>query len=142
MCLSIWIEASPTDRELLVAAGESALQFGLRVDVGHPSRWSWARSSPIRATVSEDGTCACGLLSDSADWGADTWAMRQEIVEPLACTLEWLSEHGPRRLVIEALWAGDRAVDECRVEPSELGRIVGTTGLGTKRRYIVERGAA
>ena len=81
------------------------------------------------------------MLSDDADWNADTWAMRPEIVEPLARTLECLLESGPRRLIIEALWVGDQAIDECHIEPSELGRIVRTTGLGTKRRYIVDRGA-
>ena len=81
------------------------------------------------------------MLSDDADWNADTWAMRPDVVEPLAKTLEVLLQQGPRHMAVEALWAGDRSLEETRVTPAELAHIVRTTGLGTKRRYVVPRAA-
>lgn len=142
MCLSIWIEAAAPDRDSLVTAANSASQFGLQVDVRDISPWPWARTGPVRATVTEDGGCACGMLSDDADWNAETWAMRADMIEPLAQTLEELLRLGPRRITVAALWAGDRPQQELNVTPADLTRIIRTTGLGTKRRYVVERGAA
>src|SRR5206468_1112474 len=106
MCLTVWIEVDATERDTLTAAAATASGFGLRVDVEHPSRWPWAHRRPVRATITEDGACACGLLSDDADWDAESWAMRSAVVEPLARTLEALLQHGPHRVVVEALWAG------------------------------------
>jgi hypothetical protein len=139
VCLSIWIEAATSDRDSLVTAANSASEFGLQVDVDHVSRWPWARKGPVRATITEDGGCACGMLGDDADWNAETWAMRPDIIEPLAQTLEELVRLGPRRITVAALWAGDRPQQEFKVTPADLMLIIRTTGLGTKRRYVVER---
>ena len=93
----------------------------------------------MRATISDDGSCACGILSDAADWDAESWEMRDEMVEPLASTLECLMDQGPRTLVIEALWAGECATRELHVDSDELARLVRSCGLGTKTRYVVSR---
>jgi len=103
VCLSIWVESAAPDRDILITAANSASQFGLQVDVAHVSRWPWARTGPVRATVTEDGGCACGMLSDDADWNAETWAMRPEIIEPLAQTLAELLRLGPRRMTVAAV---------------------------------------
>jgi len=139
MCLTVWIEAEAAERERLMSAAATASEFGLRVDVEHPSRWPWAQRRPVRATITEDGGCACGLLSDDADWNAETWAMRPEIVEPLARTLEALLQHGPPRVAVEALWDGDRPQKELCIGLAELAGVVRSTGLGTKARYVIER---
>jgi len=99
-------------------------------------RWPWARTGPVRATVTEDGGCACGMLSDDADWNAETWAMRAASFEPLAQTLEELLRLGPRRITVAALWAGDRPQRGAQRHASRSKRIIRTTGLGTKRRYV------
>jgi hypothetical protein len=139
VCSSIWIEAAAADRDSLVTAAKSASHFGLQVDVDHVSRWPWARMGPVRPTVTEDGGCACGMLSDDADWNAEAWAMRTDIIEPLAKTLEVLVRLGSQRIAVAALWAGDRPQQEFNITPADLARIIRTTGLGTKRRYVVER---
>jgi hypothetical protein len=142
MCLLIWIEAEAADRASLVTAAHAASEFGLQVDVARASRWPWARSKPVRATISEGGGCACGMLSDDAAWNAETSAMRADIVEPLARTLETLLSLGPGRLTVAALWVGERPQQQLDVTPAELTRLVRTTGLRTKTRYVVNRGAA
>lgn len=53
---------------MLDTAAIEASGVGLRVDVGHPSRWLWVKDKAARATISEEGGCACSLLSDDADW--------------------------------------------------------------------------
>jgi len=100
MCLILVATSPASGRAQLEAAALEAVSTGLRIDVDHPSRWFWARRSPVRATISEQGGCACSLLGDDADWGAATWAMRPEVLERLAKTLEILSLHGPKELLV------------------------------------------
>src|SRR5688572_10815065 len=107
MCLMIVATAPLSDREKLETAVRRAAVAGLRVELEHPSRWRWGRERPARAVISEAGGCACSLLSDDADWNADAWAMRPELLEPLARTLEALAEAGLEALAIEALWIGE-----------------------------------
>jgi hypothetical protein len=137
MCLFLEAISSAADRAILEVAACEASSAGLRVVVGHPSRWPWAKDRPVRATISEEGGCACSLLSDDADWDAETWSMRPEILTRLASTLEILAMRGPKDLVVEALWAGDVPKDTVSVTPSELGKIAKSSHLGTRTRYTV-----
>ena len=139
MCLIVCVEAPASERDTLTAAAAAASRFGLRVEVGRPSRWPWAQHRSVRAGISEDGGCGCSLLSDGASWDAKTWEMRHDVVEPLARTLETLLKDGPPRLSVEALWAGDRPDLEVVVTPGELAAIVRGEGLGTKTRYVTGR---
>jgi hypothetical protein len=95
VCLNICVEAAASDRDSLTVAAESAARFGLQVAVRHASPWPWARTRPVFATVTEDGGCACSMLGDEAHWNAETWAVRPELIEPLAQTLEAMSGLGP-----------------------------------------------
>ena len=137
MCLVLEAIGPATDRDTLVAAASQASSVGLHVDVGHPSRWPWAKGQPVRARISEDGSCACSLLSDVADWNAETWSMRCDVLDRLATTFETLAAHGPRELVIEARWVGDPATVTVRVSPRELADLARSSKLGTRTRYVV-----
>ena len=79
MCLILTVAAPSGEREELEDAAGKAAAAGLRVEMEHSPRWPWARQSPARAVISEQGGCACSLLSHDADWNADAWAMRPEI---------------------------------------------------------------
>jgi hypothetical protein len=138
MCLLISIEARPDQRERLLAAAELASQNGLRIDVQHASKWSWARERPVLATLTEDGGCSCSLLADDADWNAATWALRPDAVAAVVATLRILLEHGPATLRISALWAGESVECVEAVDRDEfLARILGA-GLGTRTAYLVK----
>ena len=137
--MTITVEARSHDREALVAAAMQAERFGLRIEVGHESRLPWARHRPVRAEVTEDGGCACSLLSDDGDESGPAWSMRPDIVEPLALTLEALAHSGPLPLTLEALWVGDRPNSEVKVTPSDVAALVRGQALGTTVRYISER---
>jgi hypothetical protein len=140
MCLTISIEASADERDTLTAAATAASGFGLHVEVDRLSRWPWARHRPVRVSITEAGGCACSLLADGASWDAETWEMRHDVVEPLARTLQTMLEHGPPRMSVEALWAGDRPNVEVVVTPGDLAALVHGDGLGTMTRYVTERG--
>lgn len=138
MCLTISIQADASERDGLSMAAHVASRCGLRVEVEHPSCWSWAESKPARAFITEGGGCACSMLADDADWNSETWALRPEVVEPLARALEALVQHGPRPLVLEALWAGDSPHTEVSLGADEVGSLVRGEGLGTKVRYVIK----
>ena len=137
MCLFLEAISAATERAILESAAREASSVGLRVVVGHPSLWSWAKGKPVRATISEEGGCACSLLNDDADWDAETWSMRSEVLDRLAATLETLAMRGPQGLVVEALWQGETAEKTVSVTPSELAEIAKSSGLGTRTRYTV-----
>jgi len=101
----------------------------------HPLRWPWARETPARAVISEEGGCACSLLSDEADWNADAWAMRPEVLEQLARTLQILVEEGPPNLSVEALWVGEAPREIVQVTAAKLVTLARSSGLGTRTRY-------
>lgn len=141
MCLFIAAFCAADDRPKLEAAAQAASVGGLRVEVDHSSRWPWAKERPVRATVSEDGGCACSLLSDDAGWEQAAWAMRPDIVNVLASTLEILAAQGPTDLVVEALWVGDRFNKTVSVSPRELAELARHSKLGTLTRYVVDKHA-
>jgi hypothetical protein len=137
MCLVLAVTAPATDRAILEAAAVEASAAGLRVNVEHHSPWPWAKNKPIRANVSEEVGCACSLLSDDADWNAESWLMRPEIRDRLARTLEILASRGPKGWFVEAIWIGDDVRETVQVTPEELGRMARSDKLGTHTRYAV-----
>lgn len=143
MCLIVTMAAPAAERERFEAAcAEAADRSGLQVRVEHAPRWRWARERPVRAFLSEDGTCACSLLRDDADWDAGVWAMRSEALDPLAEALGYVALHGPEGLLAEALWAGETACENVSVTPEELAALVRASALRTRTRYVVGRAAA
>jgi hypothetical protein len=137
MCLLLEAVSPAADRAILDAAAVEASAAGLRVAVAHPSRWPWANDKPVRAKISEEGGCACSLLSDSADCDAETWSMRPEVLDRLATTLEVLATLGPNGLFVQALWIGEEVQVTMSVTPQELARIARSGRLGTHTRYAV-----
>ena len=140
MCLILAVTAPAGKREELEDASRKAAVGGLRVEMEHPPRWPWARQTPARAVISEEGGCACSLLSDQADWNADTWAMRPEILEQLARTLQILVEEGPPNLSVQALWVGETPGETVRVTTATLVTLARSSGLGTRTRYELSHG--
>ena len=139
MCLSLKIRVPASERSALEAAVSKADLVGVRVELLHRPIWTWARQRDAEASVSEKGGCACSLLADDADWDADAWAMRPEILEPLARTLVAVAESGPDGMVVEALWQGETAEREQSVTPTELAALARSSKLGTHTRYRVSR---
>jgi len=137
MCLFLEAISPSGDRASLQAAAIIASSVGLRVDVGHASSSPWAKSQPVRATISEDGGCACSLLSDEADWNTETWTTRPDVLDRLAATLEILASHGPTDLVVQALWVGDTPKTTMSVTPRELADVARSNRLGTRTRYSI-----
>ena len=135
MCLILTVAAPASERQKLEDAARKAAVAGLQVEVEHPPRWPWARQAPARAVISGEGGCACSLLGDDADWNAEAWAMRPEILEQLALTLQILADEGPPNLSVEALWAGEAPSETARVTPSELAELARSSRLGTRTRY-------
>lgn len=142
MCLSLKLCVPASERPRLEAAVLKAPSTGITVELLHALIWPWARERDAEARVSEKGGCACSLLAEDADWGADAWAMRPEILEPLARTLLAVSEAGPNGMTVEALWQGEKAEREESVAPTELASLARRSALGTHTRYRLTRHSA
>ena len=140
MCLILKVRVPAAERATLAAAAAAVPAGALHVELVPASRWPWARPRDAEATVSEEGGCACSLLADDADWDAPVWAMRPEVREPLAQTLETLASGIPSGTVIEALWVGESAGHDQHVTPAGLAALVRADSLGTRTRYVVSGG--
>jgi hypothetical protein len=138
MCLVVTVRAPATGRAALAAAAAALPSDSLHVELApapdHAPRWPWARAREAEAVISEAGGCACSLLAEDADWNAESWAMRPEVREALARTLEKISSSVPDGTIVEALWVGDRSTHERVVTPTELARIARANALGTRTR--------
>ena|GEM_PF-1612635 len=141
MCLVIAIETHPDHQEILISAAAIASAQGLRVDVRRPSRWSWAKRSPITAKITEDGGCSCSLLADDADWNSETWTLRADVVLQTVATFRAFLENAPIPLRISALWAGDESANLEQVDAVTFLELVAVRGLGTRTTYAVNDAA-
>jgi hypothetical protein len=81
--------------------------------------------------------CSCSLLSDTADWGRDTWALEPEVVEGLAAALSAIHEEAGG-LSFQALWIGDKVATEECVPLKELLRDVRANKV--KNRHVYRAG--
>jgi len=130
------VRSEPSWREKFTHAVRQAAAAGLRVEV---ARWPWAGLRSVRATISENGGCACSLLSDEADWNAECWAMRPEILEPLARTLQILIDEGPPHLTVAAAWLVKESRQTVKVTAAELVALAQSSRLGTRTNYEVTK---
>jgi hypothetical protein len=137
MCLILTVTAPASDREKFETVSRQPNADGLRVEVEHLSRWPWARERPVRAVVSEAGGCACSLLSDDADWNAEVWAFRDDVLDRLAATLQHLAASVKRGVTVEALWIGDNVKETRSVSAADLVELARKNRLGTRTRYEV-----
>ena len=82
--------------------------------------------------------CSCSLLTDHADFSADTWDLRPEVVEPLAHALQLLGKeaHG---FTFKALWAGDLVESTGRITLREFLAEVRANKLRNAHQYVVGR---
>jgi len=104
--------------------------FGrMRVYASVPSRWFGGDVVLTLPAVHD-------LLTDEADWDAETWDMDPEGLEELAVTLEWIFEQLPGDLTFQSTW-GDPIEHETRVSRSELLDVVRRGEIGTLTRYHV-----
>jgi hypothetical protein len=137
MCLIITVSAAASDRQKLETVSRQLTADCLRVEVEHLSRWPWARERPVRAVLSETGGCACSLLSDDADWNAEDWAFRDDVLDRLAGTLHRLVASVKDGVTVEALWIGDNVKETRSISAVDLVELARTNRLGTHTRYEV-----
>ncbi len=138
MCLELTLHLPalfPADADALESACTGPDRLAVRVR--KPRLFN--RSATVTALVGEDGTCACSLLADDAEWDAPTWRMRPEVLPRLKATLACVTEHAPEGFTLDVLWAGERVSEEVRVSPDELCALARSGQLAQRTRYRVQR---
>jgi hypothetical protein len=135
----IRLETTEESREALAQAVERARQVAdpRVVDAAIEQRSSRRPPSALLFEAAH-GSCGCSLLSDDADWDAENWAMRQEVLDGLGQMIVAVAEHGPRPLSLAALWNGDQPTGNRLVTTKELSDLARTSRLGTHIQYELE----
>jgi hypothetical protein len=137
MCLFFTVRVAPEASPILrnFAKGRASSSH-LRLTVRPAGRWPWMRSPHVEAIISEEVGCSCSLLTDDADWNAEHWSMRADVLERLVAILRAVHEAGVKEFTAGALWVGDSGVEE-QVSFADLLHLVATQRLGTKVMYRV-----
>src|SRR6266446_538070 len=134
MCLSLKVrlseEDAPRSQEIANLASDTV---GVNVCLER----SLSRKNKFVLHISEQGKgCACSLLTDDADWGAETWDMHQTSLPKIAQSLRTLRENTKVGFIFEALWQGEKPTEETKISVDELARIVESGKIGTTTRYL------
>ena len=78
------------------------------------------------------------MLTDSADWNADTWEFNQSGLDTLAGFIELFSNKLGKDFSFQAIWAGDKVEINKELTVGELIQIVKSNNIGTKTKYLVK----
>ena len=136
MCLEIAVTA-PSGTLVALERIAALRDFeGLRLTMEPPHPLHGRCPDRVKGTISGEGGCACNLLADDADWDAPVWAMRPEVLSPLARILEAVGSATSEEWSVQAVWIG-MTPQEQRVSVAELVAIVDASQLGTLTRYTV-----
>ena|SRR5687767_8389446 len=82
--------------------------------------------------------CSCSLLTDHAEFSADTWDLRPEVVEPLALAFQLLGKEASG-FRFQALWAGDQVESTARITLREFLAEVRANKVRNAHEYVVGR---
>lgn len=129
MCLTIKVSAAALDPDQLLAIAQAWPEDRMPF---HVDGKGWLRPRPVGFALH-----ACELLSDDADWNADTWAMQADASTALTAAFAWLLDEIDGEITAEAIWEGDRATSEETTSRAAFLDLVSRSALGTKTRYTV-----
>ena len=92
-----------------------------------------------RFNISKTGEgCACGMLTDNADWNTEFWDFESVWLQPAADVLAKINERVPNGFIVQALWAGDKPEETIKLSFEELHSLVLKNQIKTKTKYVVE----
>ena len=136
MCYSICVYSDKlNDKIARSVADPFRMEATLRVEVWPAKKW--LKKTPLHLSITEEGGCACSLLSESADWNLETYDLRPEILPLLINTFKKLSEILQDEMTIESLWAGDKIENEVEVPLNDFLEVVRNNRVGGKTRYKI-----
>ncbi len=86
---------------------------------------------------SEEHSCACSLLDDSAHWKHECWLLHSDACESLVAAVALLIEQHPGAWAFEMLWNGERSRGELLISAPELLELIRHNQVRNKMTYHV-----
>jgi hypothetical protein len=136
MCLTISVEFRGIGRKEAESIVAQTLSNKLELQLQEPVSLFGPRTPFFSLSEVGEG-CACSMLTDNADWNAPTWEFQSTLLEDLASSLEMLCKQAPNGLVLEALWAGDKAKEILEVSCTQLLDIIRSNSISTGAKYFI-----
>ena len=134
MCLSLIITLPEEKQKNAKKIADKASTD--KLIVFEEKRWFKKRSRFLFISKENRG-CACDLLTDDADWDAETWDIIESYLPDLSLIISSLSEEIPEGFIFEALWAGDVQKGKLLVTAEELSKIIRSNKIKIKITYQV-----
>jgi hypothetical protein len=89
---------------------------------------------------SEEYSCACSMLDDSAHWKHECWLLHSDACLALAAAVTLLIEQQAGEWTFEMLWNGDRSKGELLISAPELLELIRHNRVRNKMTYHVVPG--
>jgi hypothetical protein len=133
MCLEITLMTSqPLGPRLEEISGE-----GGRMYICEEKNWLGRPTGFLIISPDSPGSCACNMLTDNSDWGAEYWEFHESALESFANTVKKIGEYCPKGFSLEAFWVGEVKKMECRLSLQELVDVIMANKVETLTQYIV-----
>ena len=97
----------------------------------------FGRAARYLFIANEPGNYACNLLTDDADWDAETWDIIPSTLPHISGVVTNIYKYLPEGFLFEALWSGDKPRVKKTVTISELERLIQSDKIETKTTYQV-----
>ena len=137
MCLILSVELLPMPKNEAEFFAEQVSSSSVKLYFQGTT--SFLGGGDARFNISKTGEgCACGMLTDDADWNAEFWDFDSALLQPTADVLAKINERVPDGFIVQALWAGDKPEETLKLSFEELQNLVLKNQIKTKTRYEVE----
>jgi len=93
-----------------------------------------------------DHPCACELLTEESDFRNETWKLKSDRLESIARTIQFLANHGSKKMYFEAAWHGsstDKPLKTLRakIELDDFIGLLQSNRISTHTIYEISLGA-
>ena len=139
MCLTISVGIENLDENQAMEIVENIKgEDLLPVSVFTPRKW-FKKLQPFLQIAEEKNSCACSLLTEDADWDANTWSIIPKNLHLLANTITEIHKKSKSDITLEALWAGDKPIKEKKISIEEIVNLITDNKLGNKIKYRITK---
>ena len=135
MCVFLTVNLSSEDASRIdEIAAASSLTGPMTVS---PIRGLFQKRTTVLHIFEPRQGCSCSFISDNEYHDDGAWALRIEILRPLASALSELRNQTREGFSVDLNWIGDKTTAEERVDIAEMAHIIHENRVRPEIQYVV-----